>query len=53
MACKNTLCKYQDSALPNGCKLFPGASWTTCRSASVKLVTANHPKTKTQKEKAR
>lgn len=49
MACKNTPCKYNDTALPNGCKLFPGSSWTTCRSASVKLVTAK-PKTTQKKE---
>lgn len=45
MACKNTPCKYNDSALPNGCKLFPGASWLNCRGASVKPVAAD-PKNK-------
>ena len=49
MACKNTTCKYNDAARPNGCKLFPGASWTNCRGASVKPVAAA-PKTTTKKQ---
>ena len=53
MACKNTTCKYNDARSENGCNLFPGRSWTNCRGASVKPVTAPHPKTKNQKEKER
>ena len=49
MACRNTPCKYHDASSPNGCKLFPGASWTNCRGASVKPVAAE-PKTTTKKE---
>ena len=51
MACKNTTCKYNDAASPNGCKLFPGASWISCRGASVKLVAANKPTTEKKKGK--
>lgn len=39
MACKNTTCKYNSACCPNGCRLFPGASWLNCRGASVKEVT--------------
>ena len=33
MACKNYTCKYNDDKTPNGCTLFPGASWLNCRGA--------------------
>ena len=51
MACKNTTCKFHDATSPNGCKLFPGRSWTNCRGASVKPVAANKPVTKKTKGK--
>ena len=51
MACKNTTCKYNDAASPNGCKIFPGVSWTNCRGASVKPVAANKPTPKTNSKK--
>lgn len=51
MACKNATCKYNDAASPNGCKIFPGVSWTNCRGASVKPVSANKPVTKKTKGK--
>jgi len=44
MACKNTPCIYHEATSPNGCKIFPGVSWTNCRGASVKPVAAE-PKT--------
>ena len=50
MACKNATCKYNDAASPNGCSLFPGASWTNCRGASVRAV-ATKPTTKKTKGK--
>lgn len=46
MACKNTTCKYNDAHSPNGCKLFPGRSWTNCRGASVRPVVESKPTTK-------
>lgn len=49
MACKNATCKFYDATSPNGCKLFPGRSWTNCRGASVKPVAAE-PKTTTKKQ---
>lgn len=51
MACKNTVCKYNSYASPNGCKLFPGVSWINCRGASVKPVAANKPTPKTNSKK--
>ena len=51
MACKNANCKYNDAASPNGCKIFPGVSWTNCRGASVKPVAANKPTPKTNRRK--
>ena len=51
MACKNATCKFYDATSPNGCKLFPGRSWTNCRGASVKPVAANKPATKKTKGK--
>ena len=51
MACKNATCKFHDAASPNGCKIFPGVSWTNCRGASVKPVSANKPTTKKTKGK--
>ena len=51
MACKNTTCKFHDATSPNGCKLFPGRSWTNCRGASVRPVAANKPVTKKTKGK--
>ena len=51
MACKNATCKYNDGASPNGCRLFPGASWTNCRGASVRAV-ATKPTT-TQKSEGK
>ena len=47
MACKNATCKFHDATSPNGCQLFPGRSWTNCRGASVKPVSAA-PKTTTK-----
>lgn len=49
MACRNTPCKYHDARSENGCNLFPGRSWTNCRGASVKPVSAA-PKTTTKKQ---
>lgn len=46
MACRNTPCKYHDARSENGCNLFPGRSWTNCRGASVKPVSANKTETK-------
>ena len=51
MACKNTPCKYHDARSENGCNLFPGRSWTNCRGASVKPVSANKPTPKTNSKK--
>lgn len=51
MACKNTTCKYNDARSENGCNLFPGRSWTNCRGASVKPVSANKPATEKTKGK--
>lgn len=51
MACKNATCKFHDATSPNGCKIFPGVSWTNCRCASVKPVAANKPATKKTKGK--
>ena len=47
MACRNMACKYNDAHNENGCKLFPGATWISCRGASVKPVAAA-PKTTTK-----
>jgi len=51
MACKNTTCKFHDATSPNGCKLFPGRSWTNCRSSSAKLIVANQTKNTQKKGK--
>lgn len=51
MACKNTTCKYNDAASPNGCTLFPGESWVNCRSSSVKLIVSTQTKNHKNKGK--
>lgn len=50
MACKNATCKFHDATSPNGCKIFPGVSWTNCRGASVRLVVAK-PNSKNKERK--
>lgn len=50
MACRNTPCKYHDAASPNGCKLFPGASWLNCRGASVRAASKKLTSTNKHKE---
>ena len=49
MACKNTTCKYNDAASPNGCKLFNGESWRQCRRAVVTQTRINSTKAKARK----
>lgn len=51
MACKNATCKFHDATSPNGCKLFPGRSWTNCRGASVRLIVSTQTKNPKKKGK--
>ena len=53
MACQNRICKYNDAARRNGCKLFPGASWINCRGASSRLVVAGPASTEKKKTKGK
>ena len=50
MACRNSMCTYNDSVSANGCTLFAGESWITCRGASVRPVPAKQA-TREAKEK--
>lgn len=53
MPCKNATCKYNDDKTPNGCTLFPGASWLNCRGASVKPVVNNQTSIKSKNKETK
>lgn len=50
MACRNSVCPYNDSVRANGCTLFAGESWIACRGASVRPVPAKQTTQKTKEK---